>query len=347
MIAEILPGNLWFIIKLLPLLTLTAAIFGVLGWWLRRKFHAPVVSSSKPAAQDDLPARERVRKLENALAKAEAAHKSLKHELEALHAKTVSKATLDKAAKDLADAQHRLEADHKRIQALEADLRKSRETLNTLNSKAAEANKGQRERTFVLENELSKTRQALAILEARPDNSLSLHAEIDRLRETLTNSTRVIGELRKQETATGQTLAKYQAQIDAATRSTPAGETGAVSLLPAMEMAQRRPLESIKTPTSDKVADAMAEVTRLQALNARKEAERLAAVSAAAAREAQDSTAAEQAAAVTAEQEQLASQQAATEQAAAQAAQERLATEQAAAQQAEQTSLAVADKTPE
>ena len=74
-----LPGNLWFIIKILPLLALTAVLFGLFGWWLRRKFHAPVVSSSKPQVRDDLPARERVKKLENALAKARnaAAHTGL------------------------------------------------------------------------------------------------------------------------------------------------------------------------------------------------------------------------------------------------------------------------------
>ena len=190
-------GNLWYIIKLLPLLAFTAAIFGMFGWWLRRKFHAPVVSSTKPRESDDLPARERVKKLNHALAKSEAAQQSLKHALESLQAKSVPAQTLEKASKDLAGAQHRVEADQKRIQALEAELRKARESLNNLNSTAADANKGQRDRTFALENELSKTREALAILEARPDNSLPLQTEVDRLREALTNSTRVIGELRK------------------------------------------------------------------------------------------------------------------------------------------------------
>ena len=118
-------GNLWFLIKLLPLLGVTAVLFGYFGWWLRRKFHAPVVDSHKPAAvPDDLPARDRVKKLEHALTKSEAAQKALKHDLETLHAKTVSKAALDKATKELADVQHRLESDVKRIQALEADLKR-------------------------------------------------------------------------------------------------------------------------------------------------------------------------------------------------------------------------------
>ncbi len=339
MIAEILPGNLWLVIKFLPLLGITALLFGLFGWWLRRKFHAPIVSSSKPSAPDDLPARDRAKKLEHALAKSETTQKSLKHELETLQAKSVSKQALDKATKDLADAQHRLEADLKRIQALEAELKKAREALNTLNSNTAEANRGQRDRTFVLENELSKTREALAILEARPDNSLALQSEVDRLRETLTNSTRVIGELRKQESTTAQALAKTQAQLEAATQQA-ASSTAAVSLLPAMEAAERLSRKPAKEPVSTKVADAKEAVERLQALNAQKEAERLAAEQAAAVRNSQDRLAAQQAAAAAAAEqaEQAAAEQAAAEQAAAEQAavaeQERLATEQAAEQAA-------------
>ncbi|MEI7910476.1 MAG: hypothetical protein WCK77_12630, partial [Verrucomicrobiota bacterium] len=294
MIAEILPGNLWFIIKLLPLLAVTALLFGLFGWWLRRKFHAPVVSSHKPHTPDDLPARERVKKLENALAKSETAQKSLKQDLESLQAKTVSKQTLDKAAKDLSDAQHRLEADQKRISTLETDLKKARDTLNTLNSATAETNKGLRDRTFVIENELSKTREALAILEARPDNSLALQSEIDRLRETLTNSTRVIGELRKQESASAITLAKCQAKLEAATQQATTS-TDPVSLLPAMELAERNFRKPAKEAVSSKITDAKEEVQRLHALNAQKEAERLAAELTAAARPPQGGFAAEQA----------------------------------------------------
>ena len=354
MIAEILPGNLWLVIKFLPLLGITALLFGLFGWWLRRKFHAPIVSSSKPSAPDDLPARDRAKKLEHALAKSETTQKSLKHELETLQAKSVSKQALDKATKDLADAQHRLEADLKRIQALEAELKKAREALNTLNSNTAEANRGQRDRTFVLENELSKTREALAILEARPDNSLALQSEVDRLRETLTNSTRVIGELRKQESTTAQALAKTQAQLEAATQQA-ASSTAAVSLLPAMEAAERLSRKPAKEPVSTKVADAKEAVERLQALNAQKEAERLAAEQAAAVRNSQDRLAAQQAAqqaAAAAAAEQAA--QAAAEQAAAAAEQERLAAEQAAAAEqerhaaeqaaAEQAAAAVAEQ---
>ena len=340
MIAEINAGTLWFIITLLPLLAVTAVLFGLFGWWLRRKFHAPVVSSSKPHVQDDLPARERVKKLEHSLTKSEAAQKSLRHELETLQAKTVSKQVLDKASKDLTDAQHRLEADQKRIQALEADLKKARETLNTLNSATAEANRGQRDRTFILENELSKTREALAILEARPDNSLSLQSEIDRLRETLTNSTRVIGELRKQESTTAQTLAKTQAQLEAATPKPAAISTDSVSLLPAMEQAERnfrRPVR--EAAPSSKVADAREEVERLHALNAQKEAERLAAEQAAAARPQQGGFAAEQSrlAEEHAQQTRLATEKAATEKAEL----DRLAIEKAAAEKAELDRLAI------
>ena len=360
-------GNLWFLIKLLPLLGVTAVLFGLFGWWLRRKFHAPVVVSNKPAAApDDLPARDRVKKLEHALTKSEAAQKALKHDLEALHAKTVSKAALDKATRELADVQHRLESDVKRIQALEADLKKARDAVNTLNSNAAEANKGQRERTFTLENELSKTREALAVYESRPDNTLVLQAEVDRLREAVTNSNRVIGELRKGETAAVEAMTKAQKKLEAALAKSAAEETGVVSLGPAMERAVRKqpkPASEYAFEPIDIVANTKADVERILAQNAQKEAERVAAEQAAtqqveqakqaeqarlaAAKKAeQDRLAAEQSAAKKAEQDRLAAKQAeadhlAAEQAAAhQAEADRLAAEQAAIQQAEQDRIA-------
>ena len=348
-------GNLWFFVKLLPLLGLTAILFGLFGWWLRRKFHAPVVVSNKPAAAPtDLPARERVKKLEHALTKSEAAQKALKHDLDTLHAKTISKATHEKAARELAEAQHRLEADVKRIQALEADLKKSRDAVNTLNSNAAEANKGQRDRTFTLENELSKTREALAILQARPDNTLVLQAEVDRLREAVTNSTRVIGELRKQESAAVEAMTKAQRKLEAAigtaAESETAEDTGAVSLLPALARATRKqpkPAPEFVFDPVDRVADAKAEVERIHALNAQKEADRLAAEQAAAEQAAAEQAEAQQAEADRLAAEQAAAQNAEAEQAAAQQAEaDRLAAEQAAAEQAaaQQAAAAAAEE---
>jgi chemosensory pili system protein ChpA (sensor histidine kinase/response regulator) len=329
-------GNLWFFVKLLPLLGLTAILFGLFGWWLRRKFHAPVVASNKPAAAPtDLPARERVKKLEHALTKSEAAQKALKQDLESLHAKTISKATHDKAARELAEAQHRLEADVKRIQALEAELKKSRDAVNTLNSNAAEANKGQRDRTFTLENELSKTRETLAILQARPDNTLVLQAEVDRLREAVTNSTRVIGELRKQETAAVEAMTKAQRKLEAAlgtaAESEAAADTGAVSLLPALARATRKqpkPAPEFAFDPVDRVADAKAEVERIHAQNAQKEADRLVAAQAAVQAAAQDRLAAEQADAQKAEADRLAAENATAD---SKAEEEFLAAKQAAA----------------
>ena len=350
-------GNLWLVIKLLVLLSATAALFGYFGWWLRHKFHAPVVSSTKPATvPDDLPARERVKKLEHSLSKSEAEKKALKHDLETLQSKTISKLAHEKITKELAEAQHRLESDLKRIQALETDLKKSRDTVNTLNSNAADANKGQRERTFALENELSKVREALSVYESRPDNTLTLQAEVDRLREALTNATRVIGDLRKQETAAVEAMNKAQKKLEAALAKANPEETGAVSFSTAMEQATRHQPRSFPAPTPiDIVAETQAEANRFLALNAQKEAERLAAeaqvekdrltaaaavaakekAAAAAAKAEQDRIAAEAAAAVQAEQDRLAA-----EAAASQAEQDRLAAEAAAAVQAEQDRLA-------
>jgi len=320
-------GNLWFFLKILPLLAFTAVIFGFFGWWLRRKFQAPVVSSSKTATPEDLPARERVKKLEHALAKSETAQKALKLELETLQAKSVGKAALDKTAKELAEAQHRLESDQKRIATLETELKKARDAVNSLNSKNAEANKGQRERTFALENELSKARGELATLNSRPDNSLTLQAEVDRLRESLVNSTRVVGELRKQEAAAVQALDKAQKQLEAALAKNAPTPSGGVSLLPALEQAF--------PPAVDRTAEAKADLERIQALNARQDTERLTAEKAAAEKAAAEKAAAEKAAAEKAAAEKAAAEKAAAEKAAAdKAAAEQAAAEQAAAEQA-------------
>ncbi|MBN8459125.1 MAG: hypothetical protein J0M04_14935 [Verrucomicrobia bacterium] len=251
-------GNLWFFLKILPLLVFTAAIFAYFGWWLRTRFHAPVVSSAKPAAPDDLPARERVKKLEHALAKSESAQKEIKQQMEHLQAKSINKAAHEKLAKEFSDAQHRLEGDQKRIAALEAELRKSRDTLNALNTKAAEANKGQREKTFALENELSKVRGELAAIQARPDNTLQLQGEVDRLRESLTNANRVVGELRKQEAAAAAAVEKAERKLAAALAKQESATPESAPL--STKLGAVFPT----TPAPDRTAEAKAEVERLQ-----------------------------------------------------------------------------------
>ena len=210
-------GTLWFILKMVPLLVVTAAVFTYFGWVLRRRFHAPAAAShAKPAVADDLPARERVKKLENSLKKAEAARKAADDELAAVQAKSISKVVHDKLAQQLTDANLKVEGEAKRMQALEAELKRARDTVSNLSSKANEANKGQQERVFALENELSKVRGELAALIAKPDRSAELEKEVARLRDALTNANRVVGELRKSEAAAVADSEKARKKLDAA-----------------------------------------------------------------------------------------------------------------------------------
>ncbi len=321
-------GNLWFFLKILPLLVFTAVIFSYFGWWLRRRFHAPVVSSAKPTVVDDLPARERVKKLEHALSKSEAAQKSLKQEMETVQAKSINKAAHEKTARELTEAQHRLDGDQKRIAALETELKRTRDALNAINSKTAETNKGQRERAFALENELSKVRGELAAIQARPDNTLQLQTEVDRLRESLTNSNRVVGELRKQEAAANLALEKAQKKLAAAVATTEAPEPETSPLT--------APLGAAFPPAPDRTSEAKADLERIQAQNARKNADSFTAEQARLTVEhAAEKAAAEKAAAEKAAAEKAAAEKAAAEKAAAEkAAAEKAAAEQTAAEQA-------------
>jgi hypothetical protein len=320
-------GNLWFFLKILPLILFTAVIFSYFGWWLRRRFHAPVVSSSKPAEPDDLPARERVKKLEHSLAKAEAATKAARADLEAHHAKSIAKSAHEKVSRELIETQLKLEGDQKRIDALESELKRSRDTISNLSSKASDANKGQQERMFAMENELSRVRGELAALQAKPDLSLELQSEVNRLREALINSTRVVGELRKQESAAVTALEKVQKKLDAALAKTAAPE-----IPPLVSMASAFN-QTLAAPAADRTAGAKADVERIEAA-AEKAATELAIAQEAAA--AQAAAAAQQAAAQQAAAEQAAAEQAAAAQQAAaqQAAAEQAAAEQAAAEQA-------------
>jgi hypothetical protein len=198
----------------LPQLAVIAAICGWIGWSLRGKANKPAEASpkSQPTKEKGF---ERSRNLEAALEKSKAAHKELKAELEQVQAQSVSKTALDAATAELETLRQSLAADAKRGLAAEAELKKAQDTIRSLNARANEANKSAKDRNFILENELSKTRQELAILQERPDDSASLQAEIERLRESVAVSTRFAGELRKRETATLEALEKAHAQIAA------------------------------------------------------------------------------------------------------------------------------------
>jgi DNA repair exonuclease SbcCD ATPase subunit len=198
----------------LPQLAVIAAICAWIGWTLRGKSNKPAEATAKaqPIKEKGL---DRARNLESALEKAKAAQKSIKAELEQLQAQSAPKSDLESATAELDTLRQSIAADAKRSAALEADLKKAQDTIRNLNARANEANKSEKDRNFALENELSKTRQELAILQERPDDSATLLAEIERLRESVAVSTRFAGEVRKREAAANESLEKAQAQIAA------------------------------------------------------------------------------------------------------------------------------------
>jgi len=221
-----------------------ASVAALLGWFLKGALSKP--QPTKAAASKEAPAKDRSKSLEAALEKSKAANKSAKAALESLQASTVTTAKYEEIQSSMESAQKSLESESKRIGMLEADLRKAQDTIKTLNGRSNEVDKGQKDRSFALENELSKTRQQLAQLEARPDGTAELHAEIERLRESVATTTRYTGELRKREIAALEALSKAQGQ---------SSNTAAAPVI--------SPLTSAPVGDSDRVAAAKAEVLRL------------------------------------------------------------------------------------
>jgi hypothetical protein len=252
--------------KVAPQIGLIAGFCGVIGWTIRgilQKTNTPAVNSSKPAnnstSSDKGPA-ERIKNLEAALEKSKASHKSLKAELENLQSASIAKGTHESALADLEQTRKSLDAEAKRSAALEIDFKKSQDTLKSLNARVNDADKAQKERSFAHENELSKAREQLALLQNRPDDSAVLQAEIDRLRESVAVSTRYAGEVRKREAAAIQALEKAEARLVGM------GEA-------ARPEATNRGIGPVAAPAgeSDRVLAAKAEVLRLLEQNKQKE----------------------------------------------------------------------------
>ncbi len=196
--------------NLLPQVAIIAGVCGLAGWSLRGAFTKPAPAKATP---NNAPGRDRLKSLESALEKSKSSLKTLKSEHDALKASAVPTASFEKTNAELDAARKSLESGATRISALETDLKKALDTIKNLNSRANDADKVQKDRSFALENELSKARQQLAIVEGRPDNTTELHAEIERLRESVAVSSRFAGEVRKREAAAQEALEKAQAQL--------------------------------------------------------------------------------------------------------------------------------------
>ncbi len=247
-------GNIWLILKILPYLGGCSLIAGFVGWYLHHKLvqqrgsHAEPVNHSK----DD---QVRLKKMQEKLHKSEALNHSLTNELNAIRTASVSKLDHEAAAQSLAETKKSVDLERQRIATLEADLKKAQETISAFHSKANAAVKDEKSRIFVLENELSKTRAELLDLQGKGDDSTELRKELERMRESVANSTRFAGEARKREAALAEELESSKAKweklsaVGTPVISAPAPLHSFASAMPAV--------------VSDNVAKARAEVARL------------------------------------------------------------------------------------
>lgn len=244
--------------KVIPQLVIIAAVSGFFGWFLHKPSVKPAATKTAPVG--DKGQQDRAKNLEAALEKSKAGQKALKAEFEKFQSTSVSQAVHEKTIAERDTARQALDTETKRIATLEADFKKSQDSVRNLNSRANEADKVQKERSFAIENELSKVREQLAILQNRPDDSAELQIEIERLRESVAVSTRFAGEMRKREAAAVEALEKAEAQL--ARQQDPSR--------PAVVSKKIGPVGD-----SDRIAAAKAEVIRLVELN-RKKAETVA-----------------------------------------------------------------------
>ena len=125
--------SLTLLSKVIPQLVFIAVMAGVIGYMIRGAF---AKSAPTKSAGPEKPQQDRAKNLETALEKSRAAHKSLKAELESLQSASVSQATFTAAAAERDAARTALETESRRLAALEADLKKSQDTIRQLNNRA-------------------------------------------------------------------------------------------------------------------------------------------------------------------------------------------------------------------
>ncbi len=194
-------GNIWFILKIRPYLAVVSIVGGFIGWYLRCKIGKCHGHQSEVVHSHDSDDLSRIKKLQEKLNKAESLNKTLKMDLETSQSKLVDSTVHKKTIEQLAVLQSDLSATTLRANSLEAELKKAKETVGSFHAKANTETKEQRDRTFALENELSKARSEIARLQSGKDDSGELREEMERLRESTGNATRYAGEMRKREAA--------------------------------------------------------------------------------------------------------------------------------------------------
>lgn len=259
-------GNIWFIIKILPLLVASMVIAGFIGWYLRCKIgkchgHHHVVA--EPSKHDD---HGRYKKLQEKLHQTEAAWKTARTDLESLEKKSAPLAEYELLQSEVNNLRNSFAHEKQRADTVDTELRKAQETISSFHNKANIDVKEQNDRTFVLENELSKAREQLLRFQSAGDDSAELRKELASAQETAANATRYAGESRKREAALSEMVDSLKGKLDAMQTnvSTDLRPRPFVSAAPAME--------------SETVLKAKADVARLNAERvAREQTERKAA----------------------------------------------------------------------
>ncbi len=261
-----MPGYIYFIIKLLPYVAVCALIGGFIGWYLRCKIgkcngHSLQAVAAPTQAKPSADAAARTKKLQEKLKQAEVLNVTLKNDLDSLKTKSVSISEKEVSQGDISAATAELAQEKERIAALTANLKKAQETIISLNAKLNVDVKEQKDRTFLLENELSQVREQLQRFQGSTDDSADLRSELDRAREMAANATRFAGESRKREallTDENETLkAKLAKLAQVAASATVTAAHAFAASIPAKPVGD-----------SEAVIKAKAEVARLNALKA-------------------------------------------------------------------------------
>lgn len=148
-----LEGNLFFILKLLPVLAITAFIFAWFGWYIRGLMIRPVYSD-----EDLIAERQKSAELEDRLQHSQVQVDALNLQLTEISASSAPAEEVIQLQQTLVLEQQESANQKEEISLLLRDLTAARTQLT-------EANKNSQNKLFEYESELSKTRHTLAELQ--------------------------------------------------------------------------------------------------------------------------------------------------------------------------------------
>ncbi len=192
-------GHTWFLFRLLPLLALTAVIFGYIGWWLRNK------SGKWGATIQELEAeRAKTGPLEERARKAEAERKAALSELEKIKAAPADNSAIESVKAALAEEKTRTDN-------LTVQLKKARESSAAAEARSSEAGKAAQAKAFELENQLARLREEAA---RATQEAVDARASLDRVKATDSTAANEIKALENQMLGLRTATAKAEKAAD-------------------------------------------------------------------------------------------------------------------------------------